>query len=96
MNLAERVSHLQELWLSVMPHIPVPGLKDIAYWYSYPIETIEAAIMRTAAKFAKEKIATDFKPKDAFSYVTGYCRIVSVQQAMERSATADNHKPKTS
>lgn len=70
MNLAQKISGFVELWQLAMPHIVPPTVQDAARWGSYPPEVVEKAILRTARRFAPEKITPAFRADEAYRYVS--------------------------
>jgi hypothetical protein len=83
MTLIERIDSLLAVWRIAVPHIPAPAPESAMHWLNYPNAIVEAAIMRTARKFSREKLSADFTPTAAYRYVTSTARVMN-QRAKER------------
>ena len=77
MNLIERTELYRRMWRLTLPHVPEPSPQDAARWGLYPAHAVEAAILRTAMRFAPIKVTTGFDPQQAYRYVTGTARSIA-------------------
>ncbi len=82
MTILERITFYQRIWRAVVPHLPVPSPQDAGRWVVYPEETVEAAILRTAKRFAESKLPAGFDPKQAYRYTTGTARSIAQRAAV--------------
>jgi hypothetical protein len=74
MTLAQKISGFGELWKLAMPHIEPPSVQDSARWGGYPRELVERAILRTARRFAPNKIPPAFRPDEAYRYTSAVAK----------------------
>jgi hypothetical protein len=74
MTVLEKISHLKTVWRLTLPHIPEPSHEDVARWCIYPMEHVEAAILRTVRRFAKDKLGPSFVPTEAYRYTSAVAR----------------------
>ncbi|MBW4039206.1 MAG: hypothetical protein HIU91_10090 [Acidobacteria bacterium] len=74
MTLAQKISGFVDLWKMAMPHIPPPSVQDAARWSSYDPELVEWSILRTARRFAPDKITPAFRPEEAYRYVSAVAK----------------------
>lgn len=82
MTILEKVAHFREIWRIALPHIPAPAPEDVVHWCHYEPVTVEAAILRTAQKFAEKKLPQGFTPSSAYRYVTSTARSITQRQAV--------------
>jgi hypothetical protein len=86
MNLIERVAHIQQVWRMIIPHLAEPAPADVGRWLEYSDRTIEAAILRTAGKFASSKIdAQTFDATRSWRYVSATAKQMA-REVEEHSA----------
>lgn len=74
MTILERIETYRKVWRIVLPHLAEPSPEDVARWAVYPIDAVEAAILRTGRRFARSKISIQFDPQQAYRYVTATAR----------------------
>lgn len=74
MTLLEKYDRFVTLWRVVLPHIAEPSIQDTARWSDYPPEIVEKAILRTARRFAPNRLATTFEPVEAHKYVSAVAK----------------------
>jgi hypothetical protein len=80
MSLLQRVDTITRVWQMMVPHLPAPSTETVGRWLFYPDAAIEAAIMRTASKFKREKIdLATFDPIQAYRYTTGTAKLIAEQ-----------------
>lgn len=77
MTVLEKIDHFKSVWRNTLPHIAEPSSEDIARWCLYPLENVEAAILRAVRRFSKDKIEQSFTPVEAYRYVTAVARNVT-------------------
>lgn len=70
MTLAQRITGFVELWRLALPHIQPPSVQDTARWGSYDPAIVERAILRTARRFAADRINSAFQAEEANRYVS--------------------------
>jgi hypothetical protein len=89
MSLIERINSLLAVWRVALPHIPAPAPESVTHWLNYPNVIVEAAILRTARKFSREKLNADFTPASAHRYVTSTARIMNerAKELLNRQST---------
>ena len=66
MTLLDKISHFQQVWRVVLPHIAEPSPEDAARWVCYPLEAVENAILRTGKRFNSSRLSPGFNPHDAY------------------------------
>jgi len=76
-TVLERIDHFKNVWRIALPHIAEPSSEDVARWCIYPLENVEAAILRTVRRFSKEKLASSFTSIEAYKYVTSVARSIT-------------------
>ena len=79
MKALDTIREYRTLWALVLPHITTPGPEDVARWCDYPTEAVEHAILRTAKRFAREKVKPGFDPLTAYKYATATARSIAEQ-----------------
>lgn len=79
MKALDTIRGYRSLWALVVPHIKTPGPEDVARWCDYPSDAVEHAILRTAKRFAREKIAADFDPVSAYRFTSATARSIAEQ-----------------
>jgi hypothetical protein len=84
MNTLEKVAHFQSVWQIALPHVPVPTPQDAVRWAAYDTPVIEAAILRTAKRFAQSKLTATFTPAEAYRYTSGTARHIVMREAVRR------------
>lgn len=77
MNVLEKVKYFAKVWQLALPHIPPPAPEDAARWAVYSSVAVEAAILRTAKRFAPARITHDFVPVQAYRYATATARSIA-------------------
>lgn len=77
MTLAERITGFLELWRMALPHIEPPSVQDAGHWGTFSPALVERAILRTARRFAPEKLTPAFRPDEAYRYVSAVARAES-------------------
>jgi hypothetical protein len=82
MILLERISNYQSVWTVALPHLPPPSAESAARWGAFPLEVVEAAILRAGRRFAKSRITEDFDPTSACRYVTGTARAMMQREGV--------------
>jgi len=87
MTLLEKITHYQRVWRIALPHLTEPAPEDVARWCTYPLGTVENAILRTGNRFAKSKLASGFNPEEAYRYTTAVARSMAERALLERDAT---------
>jgi hypothetical protein len=80
MTLMQKIAYLKKVWHTLLPHVAMPTSEDAARWCPYPLEAVEAALLRTAKRFAPARIDQGFVPRQAYSYATATARNISCQQ----------------
>jgi hypothetical protein len=63
-----------DLWRMALPHVTPPSVQDAARWSGYPPEIVEKAILRTARRFAPDKITPAFRPEEAYRYTSSVAK----------------------
>jgi hypothetical protein len=76
MSALEQISQYQKLWTVILPHVATPPPEDVARWLDFPTNTIEQAIVRTAKRFAREKITPSFDSIQAYRYTSSVARSI--------------------
>jgi len=79
MKTLHSIRQYRTLWALIVPHIAVPGPEDAARWCEYPSDAVEQAILRTARRFAPERVKPDFAPIAAYRYATAVARSIAGQ-----------------
>lgn len=79
MSALEQIKQYQALWTTVIPHIKAPPPEDVARWFAFSTNAVEHAVMRTARRFAREKIGPTFDPTQAYKYATATARNIAEQ-----------------
>lgn len=82
MNTLEKVVHFQSVWQIALPHIPAPTPQDAVRWAEYSIPVVEAAILRTAKRFARARLTNSFSPAEAYRYTSGTARNIAQREAV--------------
>jgi hypothetical protein len=89
MNLLQRVDTITKVWKIMLPHLPEPSAETIGRWLFYPDSAIEAAIVRTASKFKRNRIdLATFDPVQAYRYTTGTAKLIADQKGQHVTALA--------
>jgi hypothetical protein len=72
MNLLQTIAYYKQVWSVVIPNIPEPDEKDAARWCKFKPEVVENAMLRTAQRFAPDRIGNGegFTPEMAYKFVT--------------------------
>jgi hypothetical protein len=86
MTILEKIAHFRQVWRLALPHLPVPEPADAVRWCTYDLQTVEAAILRTAQKFAEQKLPQGFSPQSAYKYVTATARSIAQRQQVVASS----------
>ncbi|WP_047495864.1 hypothetical protein [Terriglobus sp. TAA 43] len=86
MTLLEKHERFITLWRIALPHVTEPTIQDTARWSAYPPESVERAIMRTARRFAANRLPPRFEPLEAFKYVSSVARGDSATAQMKEVA----------
>ena len=79
MTALEQIEQHRILWGLALPHLPTPDPQIVVRWVEYPLQSVEHAILRTAKRFTREKVGSDFDPNQAYRFVTGTARQISKQ-----------------
>jgi len=79
-NVIERIAHLQRVWSMVVPHLPDPSPQDVARWLEHSDRIIEAAMVRTASKFASSRIGANFDVSRAWRYTTSTAKQMAQEE----------------
>jgi len=74
MTLAEKIHNFVELWQMALPHVEPPSVQDAARWSAYDPALVERAILRTARRFAPNKVTPEFQANEAYRYVSSVAR----------------------
>jgi hypothetical protein len=90
----EQITQYQTLWAAVIPHIPPPSPEDVARWFGYQPSAVEHAIMRTARRFARDKVVPDFDPVQAYRFATATARSIADQMIAPQPAQKSQVSPK--
>jgi hypothetical protein len=92
MTLLERITNLQHVWTTVIPHLPAPPADDVALWCAHPDSVVEAAILRTAKRFSKYRTdAPRFKPAEAYRYTTAIAKVIVERRPRVAGAPTDTY-----
>jgi hypothetical protein len=83
MTLVQRIDSLLATWRVLLPHIPAPTPENATRWLHYPDTAVEAAILRTAQKFAAPKLVSGFEPLQAYRYTTSTARNMAARALAE-------------
>lgn len=86
MILIQRVDGLLATWRLLLPHVPAPTPENATRWLHYPDMVVEAAILRTAQKFSREKLGAGFDPLQAYRYTTSTARNMATKALEEASS----------
>jgi hypothetical protein len=86
MTILEKITFYQRVWKALVPHLPTPTPQDAARWCAYTEQAVEAAILRTAKRFAQPKLAEGFDPHAAYKYTTSTARAISQRYAVLATA----------
>ena len=73
-NLIERIKNFRQFWTLMLRHVQMPNPQEMGFWLIYPDSCVLEAIAMTSKKFAREKLAADFKPEFAYRYVSAVAR----------------------
>lgn len=87
MDAIDKIKRYRTLWALVLPHVDVPAPDEVAQWMDYSHEAIEAAIVRAAKKFAKNRIGRNFHPRLAYNYAASAAKIVDWYKAARTTPT---------
>ena len=85
MTILDKIKFFRQVWRILLPHLTEPAAQDAARWGIYPPEAVEAALLRTAKRFARNRVPESFDPQQAYRYVTATAR--SIAQRMSVRAT---------
>jgi len=77
MTTIEKIAHYQTLWGVALPHLEQPTSQDAVRWCAYPLESVEAAILRAAKRFAAHKVSQSFDAQEAYRYTTATARHIA-------------------
>ena len=90
MGAIDRLKNYRTLWALVLPHVTVPAPDEVVMWMTYSHKAVEAAILRTAKRFAKGRIGPKFHPVMTYRYAAGVAKAIDREKGLVPRTTGSD------